>query len=452
MKKKTLRRCFAGVALVLVGALVIPTVDLALFSEPKEEKFIVYAALENRLNHLFGGVVSRKTAADKVKEEEEKLKELEAQKKKYEAALKEAQKGYDSVLDYIKEMDLKQNEIMLEIVEVQNELVALEEELLAAQEALTLAEKVAEEQYENMKKRLQYIYENGETTYLEILLNSDGLSDMLNQFEYVEKITKYDNNLLQQFIDAKNRVADQKAFIEAQISVMTVTETMYEEDLEYVEELIAIKKVAMEEYEEKIGANHELLEEYLEKIEKQEMTVEEAIKEQEEELRKQQEAAQNKPKPTPNPNLPSSGYNNAADVPKTDETDPSKMIWPLPGDPEVGDGFGPRIPPIKGASTFHKGVDIGGKLGAQIVASLAGKVVRASWNSTGGNHVYIDHGNGYLTRYLHMSQILVKEGQYVQQGQVIGLVGNTGVSTAPHLHFSVYKNNVAVDPMLYIKY
>ena len=128
------------------------------------------------------------------------------------------------------------------------------------------------------------------------------------------------------------------------------------------------------------------------------------------------------------------------------------MIWPLPGDPYRGSGFGPRKAPCAGASTFHKGVDIGGKYGAKIVASLAGKVTYAGYNNSAGNYIEIDHGNGYVTKYLHCSKRLVSRGDYVLQGQVIGLVGSTGVSTAPHLHFGVFIDGVAVDPLRYIRY
>lgn len=456
MKKKMMKRLFAAIAFVLIGAIVLPAADLALFPE-EDEKLVAYASLAYRLDNLFGGQVLKKTTAEKLKEAEEKKKELEAQRDKYQAELDAWESDYDDLLAFIEEMDIKQNEIMLELLEVEEELATLNEELETAKEELALAEQVAEQQYESMKKRLQYIYENGETSYIEILLSSDSLSDLLNQFEYVEKITEYDNNLLKQYIEAKEEVADRKAFLEVQIETVELTQTMYEEDLAYVDDMLAIKQVAVAEFEEKMGAHHAILEEYLEELANQELTIEEINKKLEEELKQREEEekanqAAGGGNKNDYSNVPNTGYNNAANIPKTDETDPSKMIWPLPGDSYVGDGFGPRVPPCPGASTFHKGVDIGGDYGAQIVASLAGTVYQASWNSTGGYHVYIDHGNGYITRYLHCSKLLVSKGDYVQQGEVIALCGSTGVSTAPHLHFSVYKNWVAVDPMLYIKY
>ncbi len=458
MKKKTMKRLFAAISLALVGAMVLPTAELALFSEQtNDEQFIAYAALNYRLDNLFGGQINKKTTAEKLKEAEEKKKELEAQRDKYQKELDAWEGEYDDLIAFIQEMDEKQGEIQEELLKIEAELTALNADLEQARTDLAVAEQVAEQQYENMKKRLQYIYENGETSYLEILLSSSSLSDLLNQFEYVEKITEYDNKLLKQYIEAKNEVSERKDFLEAQIGIVELTQTMYEEDMKHVDDMLVLKQAAVAEFEEKMGAHEEILEDYLEQIANQELTIDEINKLLEEEIRKQEEEQKKQEAEAGNnkndySNVPSTGYNNAANVPKTDEKDPSKMIWPLPGDPYVGDGFGPRVPPCEGASTFHKGVDIGGKSGAQIVAALAGTVYQANYSVSGGNQVYIDHGNGYMTKYLHCSKVYVKKGDYVQQGEVIALCGSTGVSTAPHLHFSVYKNFVPVDPMKYIKY
>lgn len=127
------------------------------------------------------------------------------------------------------------------------------------------------------------------------------------------------------------------------------------------------------------------------------------------------------------------------------------MVWPLPSDHNIYTYFGYRKAPIKGASTNHMGLDIGGAKGSKVVSVLAGKVISTSYSSTGGYYVEIDHGNGVISRYLHNSKILVSEGQYVEQGQAISLVGSTGVSTSPHLHFSLLINGKNVDPYPYLK-
>ncbi len=446
----------AAASLALSLTIVLPVVFLALGEEAKPSKLEAYAALEKRLDTLGGSVVRKSSYSDTIAEAERKKKEYEEQKKRLEAELAAMKSEYDNILTYVEEMDQKQNQIMLDMLAIEDELKQLNYEYEQIQAELEAAEKIAAEQYETMKKRLQYIYENGNTTYLQMIFDAKSLTDLLNQVEYVEKITQYDNNLLNRYLESKQQIADYKVYLEAKISAVNQTQQMYQADYEFAQEIIAKKQEALSKYETQIGLNQGVLEEYLEKISKQEMTIEEAIKAEAEEIKKAEEEAK-KPKPDGggndgSANVPSTGYDNAANIPKLDVTDPSKMIWPLPGDGRVGDGFGPRVPPTAGASSFHKGVDIGGNYGAQIVAALAGKVYEAGYNSTGGYHVYIDHGNGYITRYLHMSKILCSTGDYVMQGEVIGLVGATGVATGPHLHFTVYKNGTAVDPMKYIKY
>lgn len=127
------------------------------------------------------------------------------------------------------------------------------------------------------------------------------------------------------------------------------------------------------------------------------------------------------------------------------------MIWPLPSDHRIYHYFGYRVAPTAGASTYHKGLDIGGAYGSKIVAVLSGTVTASTYNSSSGYYVEIDHGNGIRTRYLHASKLLVSRGQKVTQGDVIALVGSTGISTGAHLHFSVIKNGSYIDPYPYLK-
>lgn len=123
------------------------------------------------------------------------------------------------------------------------------------------------------------------------------------------------------------------------------------------------------------------------------------------------------------------------------------MLWPTPG--PVTSGFGYRIHPIYGYRRFHAGIDIGAPIGQGIVAVLPGVVLSAGPRGTYGNLVVIDHGNGFATAYAHQSRVLVVVGQRVAAGQRIGLVGSTGASTGPHLHFETRVNGDPVDPLRY---
>ena len=121
----------------------------------------------------------------------------------------------------------------------------------------------------------------------------------------------------------------------------------------------------------------------------------------------------------------------------------AKFRWSSP--------YGYRIDPIAGVKSFHTGTDMACPTGTPILAAMSGKVTTTGINRVYGNYVIIDHGNGYQTLYAHMSKIIASKGQWVSQGTRIGLVGSTGYSTGPHLHFTVYKKGKLVDPMTVLR-
>lgn len=130
---------------------------------------------------------------------------------------------------------------------------------------------------------------------------------------------------------------------------------------------------------------------------------------------------------------------------------PPTYIKPISGG-RITDGFGSRTSTMRGMSSYHKAVDWGVPSGTSVVASCGGTVAHAGWMSSYGYCVFINHPDGRQTRYAHLSRVLVSKGQAVSQGQKIGLSGNTGVSTGPHLHFEMRINGVAVNPLNYISY
>jgi murein DD-endopeptidase MepM/ murein hydrolase activator NlpD len=117
------------------------------------------------------------------------------------------------------------------------------------------------------------------------------------------------------------------------------------------------------------------------------------------------------------------------------------------GDFYVASGYKMRMHPILKINKFHKGMDFTAPKGTPIYASGDGVIFRAQRSKTFGQVVYIDHGYGYKTIYAHMSKMAVKRGQSIRRGDLIGYVGNTGLSVAPHLHYEVHKNNVALNPI-----
>ncbi len=128
---------------------------------------------------------------------------------------------------------------------------------------------------------------------------------------------------------------------------------------------------------------------------------------------------------------------------------PPTFLKPISGG-RLTSRFGKRKAPTRGASTYHKGVDWSTPVGTSVVASSGGTVIRAGWGGGYGYCIYIEHPDGKVTRYGHLSKILVKAGQTVNQGEKIALSGNTGVSTGPHLHFEILVGGTQVDPFKYL--
>ena len=124
-------------------------------------------------------------------------------------------------------------------------------------------------------------------------------------------------------------------------------------------------------------------------------------------------------------------------------------LWPLEG--RVGSSFGERQDPINGEGAFHQGIDIDAPVGTPVRAAADGDVTVADMNAGYGREIMLDHGHDVITLYGHLSAIAVVVGQHVLRGQVIGLVGQSGRATGPHLHYEVRVHHVAVNPHKYLR-
>ena len=404
---------------------------------------------------------------------EAKLKEAKERKKEYEDAKKEAEETVAEfkekkadIESYIMELDLKLNDISLKLFDLQQDIEETNKKLEKTKKALRKATERKDKQYETMKARIRYLYENGEPSILDVLLDASSLTDLLNGVEYLSAIHEYDNSLYDSFKEYEQEEADQKALLEVSLEELKSMEESALLEQDTLEELMALKQQEIDKVTEELGIADELLFNYMDLIASEEAEIDQIIeeeqkrieeeerkrKEEEERLRKEAEAKKRQQDAAAAAVALKDYSEEYASIVLTEETDPFSMIWPLPGDHRTYSRFGYRVAPTKGASTYHKGWDIGGDLGAPIVAVLAGEVAAASYNASGGNFVRIDHGNGFMTVYCHCSKLLVSEGDHVKQGQTIALCGSTGVSTGAHLHFAVVSNGTYIDPEPYLEW
>lgn len=126
------------------------------------------------------------------------------------------------------------------------------------------------------------------------------------------------------------------------------------------------------------------------------------------------------------------------------------VIWPTHSN-VITSSFGYRSDPFKGVSAYHSGIDIAGDIGDPVYAAMAGVVTASDQMGARGKYIIIEHPNGLETWYMHLNGMTVKAGDKVNKGEQIGMLGNTGRSTGPHLHFQVVKQNKAVNPLNYVK-
>ncbi len=381
-----------------------------------------------------------KSYQDQIDAAKKKKEELEKEQKELEKKIAELKAKKEDMESYILSLDEKTAALLEDIDSLEEEIEICENNLSETRAELDEAKAKEAEQYATMKARIQYMYENGETGFLEVLFGQGSLADVFNQMEYRREITKYDNALLERYHETKLHVENTELVLSAQLEELQALKVTQESELAAVEELATAKAQELLTLAESIGVDEEMLFNYWEEITEQGANIAELEKleaeriAEEERKRKEEEERLRK----------------EAEMKKNQSID--NMLWPIPASSRITSYFGYRKSPTAGASTYHRGIDVGAATGTSVLASIAGTVTTAGYNSTSGYHIVIDHGNGVVTKYMHASKLLVKAGDYVERGQVIMKVGSTGVSTGPHLHFGLFINGVAVDPLKYVTY
>lgn len=387
---------------------------------------------------------------------------LERKKEETESKIKELEKEKNDILKYIEKLDMELNKLTGEVDKLEGKIKKADSNLTVTKEALKKAREKEKDQYSIMKSRIKYMYENGNTGILEILLQSDNFSDMLNQMEYKEKITEYDNGLLKEYKSLKEEVAKKEKEQKAQLEELNNLKDEKTFEQGTIEKLVKDKGAEVAKYETSIQKSQDLSAQYSQKIEDQEAVIEQLLEAErkriEEEERRKKEEEERRRKEEEERRKQQEQQNAGTEEPSDSDDKGSSgvsaegFIWPLPSSGRITSGFGYRDQPTEGASTYHKGIDIGAPSGSKIVAAAGGTVVTASYSVSTGNYIMIYHGNSTYTIYMHCSKLLVSAGDEVSQGQGIGLVGSTGISTGPHLHFAVTVNGEYKNPQNYVSY
>ena len=418
--------------------------------------WICAAALSGGL--LMGGMAAFSAYATSVEIEDAKkqVSALEEEKKKVESTLNQLEGLKADTAAYVKKLDGSLSSLAEELEQLGNRITLKEEEIDQAQIQLEEARREEEHQYDSMKLRIKYMYENGQNNLLDMVMESGSISELLNRAEYVSQIAEYDRKMLTAYASAKEQVAVREQNLEKEHGELLVLqestqakqaskgnlhdyanvsagEALLTMGSDTIDLDIRSKQKELDSYNSKIAMAQDELDQYNADIKAQEdqmKRIEAEMKRREEEARKKAEAAGK-----------TYTVSNLGNI---------SFKWPCPSSSRITSNFGDRESPTEGASSNHKGIDISASTGADIIAAADGEVVISTYSYSAGNYIMIDHGGGVSTVYMHSSKLLVGVGEKVTKGQVIAKVGSTGYSTGPHLHFGIRSGGTYVNPRSYV--
>ena len=261
--------------------------------------------------------------------------------------------------------------------------------------------------------------ENGTASYWAVLFNAEDFSDLLSRLADIQEVMDYDQGVL-----------DSLREIRAEIEAKQAYQQQLKDDAEASKAALVAQKEDLDAQREEANALVVQLESNVAEYSEQLAQVEE-----------EEEAIQKEIVEKTNQLAAEMGWNATA----------GGYIWPVTTSRRITSPYGPRNTGIPGASTNHKGVDIGGVgYTTNVLATKAGIVITSAYSPSYGNYVVVSHGKGNTTLYAHMSSRSVSEGDTVAQGDVLGVTGSTGVSSGPHLHYEITENGSRVNPLNYL--
>ena len=386
---------------------------------------------------------------ESVSELKQQLEALKADKKKLDSEIKDLRGQLSDNLDSMEKIVDQKNTIDQEIFALLEQTTNLNDQI--ATYSLLIADKQDEldeaqahltELNQKNKERIRTMEEDGNLSYWSVLFKANDFSDLLDRLNMVEEIAASDRRRLKEMSEAAKVVEEAKASLEEERAALEESrkeladaQVTLEERRAEADKLLAELVATGEEYEK-------LLEEAEDKASG--LSTDIANKQEEYDDAKYEQWLSTSVPPTTS----SKPSNTTTEAPVV-----NGLKWVMPCKyKKFTSAYGWRIHPIYNYRKFHYGVDLAGDSGTPIVATRSGVVNKTGYDSSAGYNVKIDHQDGFESRYLHLTHYIVKEGQSVSAGQVIGYMGSTGASTGPHLHFGLLYKGSYVNPAAYIKF
>ena len=345
---------------------------------------------------------------------------LTAQRKELEKKLDDLADDKTQVLQRRKLLDQQISNTSAQIKNVETQIADYAQMISQSEAELREAEEQEQAQYELFCRRVRAMEEQGTVSYWSVLFKANSFTDLLGRLDIINEIMDSDQRVIDQLQVLQEEVSARKADLEdnkaqSEAAKAELVSKKSELDKQRADAIALVNQ---------INANEDEYQATLDELDKEEESIQAKIVALSKKLAEEQ-AAQGKPS----------------------KSNPGGYIWPVDSR-YITSTMGGRASPGGIGSTNHKGTDIG-RVGytSPIYASKSGTVIVSQYSSSYGNYVVISHGSGNTTLYGHMSSRKVEVGQYVNQGDVIGITGSTGHSTGPHLHFEITENGVRVNPL-----
>lgn len=344
---------------------------------------------------------------DEYKDKQEKAEEdLENVKENKSALMKEIQSLSDSIVDN----EEKLSKINAQLVKLNREIKELKKDLEETKDKF-------EKQEDALRTKIEMDYEMGEVTYLDVLLNSNGILDFISNYYMISEIIEKDTELLEEIEQQKIKIEKAK------------------KELEQKQKDVKSQKIEQERMNVILSNQKSQKQNKISSLSDEEKNLQKKIDEYDELIREEERKA----------SQIASGSSGIFVG--------GNKVWPCKGSTRITSGYGSRNTGIPGASTNHKGMDVGCPTGTPIVSVLDGKVIFTGYNAYRGYYIMVDHGGGVVTLYQHCkaNSYKVSVGDRVKAGQTIILSGSSGIGSGPHLHFEVLINGSNVNPQTWLQ-
>lgn len=386
--------------------------------------------------------------ADEITDAKNKSEQIQQEIEENKASIAAMKEEKENIMTEVSSLNNEIQNLTTEVDRLNIQITESEEKI---QELEKRAEELREEielNKEIMNTRFRVIYQTNGTSYLNLLLESEGIGDFFDKLDTVRIMINYNKEIMDQFNRDQLELAENTLAVGEEKRSLEEAKATVDKSLYALEDKKAKKEKLMQEAESNIATAQAIVDQQEADFNEILASITQMEEQAKEELKKQEEANnQSNQSNQSNQNNSSSGNTGGSTSQGSVSTNGLYRITRQRY--VITSGFVDRINPVTGKKEFHKGIDIGAPYGDPVYSLKAGVVTYSGWMTGYGNVVVVSHGGGMSTLYAHNSSLSVSVGQSVAGGQQIAVVGSTGWSTGPHIHFEVIMNGVRVNPSGY---